>query len=259
MRSPIRLHLEIDFQDVTLTWSLEVKPTYFGEDMGEVVIQVRDGKGMIFGEEKWNSLTKNPPKKNVPLDVYKIATTITETQIYSETNGLYTYPTADLIIEIFKATDVSHPIYSDNLKILNTPWYHWTQVSASYLWDTNKQITVYVEGKNLGGASEFYLITEVYEITDTAGRPGSPWPKLGWGVVPIPKTAEQGNFHTQIAFPQESAKPFSFESGKCYSVHTYVSKKQEYVDTNGYLWKDLNELWRFADLYNDSLVCWPVK
>lgn len=175
---------------------------------------------------------------------------------YQEDRGGYIYPTSDLLVEVSKASDASHPLYTGTLKVLNTPWYHFTRAAPNYLAGDIQTTDIFVKGRNLGAPSEFVILAEVYEITDTSGREYHPWPKLDWVIEEVGKVGRGAEFAARIPLP---GNRFKFEPGKCYAVKVFAIKKQNYAEFQGTGWKNSGEAWRFGDWNDITLVCFPTQ
>jgi hypothetical protein len=248
---------------VELTFGLEIHPTYSGEPLGEVQVRVKGNRGQILETGKWSNLTKESGMLRVALDPYLLASEADLLKAaYQWENNEYTFPRTDLAIEVVRTRNPSSPLYTDTLTLVNTPWYHLAKASEHFLSEEQASVDVYIQGRNLGGASEFTAVAETYEITDMSGRPYQPWPKIGWAVKPIDGVFGRGEeFSTRISLPgdSDSQSVFSFEAGKCYGINTYVCKKQNYADFGQAGWRGTGEVWRFGNWGDFLLVCFPTQ
>jgi hypothetical protein len=245
---------------VTLTWGLEVIPTYNGKSLGEVLVLVKGKNGQTLARESWKPFTKDAQTLSVELDPYLLASEVDRLAAYQEDEGDYIYPVTNLSIEIIKASNPSEPLYADTLTILNTPWYHFAKASTNFLWEERVSVDIFIEGRNLGGPSEFTAGAEVYEITDMSGRPYAPWPKIGYAIEPIDGViGHDAEFSIRISLPGDAQSAFRFEFGKCYGVVTYVCKRQNYAEFGDVGWRGSGDIWRFADPGNSLLVCVPTQ
>ncbi len=242
---------------LNLNLGLEVRPTYYGESLGEVQVLVKNTAGEVVARNSWKSLNKDSEPLQIVFN-YDVLDSLVDAQEvpYREDQGNYVYPTAELLIEVSKVSDLGHPLHTDTIKVLNTPWYHFSRAIPNFLYEDAQTLEVFIKGRNLGDPSEFILLAEVYEITDPAGRPFDPWPKRDWGIVEIGNVERNAEFSARVAFPNNR---FRFEPGKCYAIKTFAIKKQNYVEFQGVGWKESDEVWRFGDWEDFALVCFRIE
>jgi hypothetical protein len=240
-----------------LNLGLEIRPVYYGKPLGEVQVVVKNKDGMVLAHHSWKSLNKGSEPLRLVFDS-AILSSIVEVQpaFYQQDEEGYIYPKSDLAVEVSRISDPGHPLYTDTLAILNTPWYHFSRVVPNLLGQGLQNVDIFVQGRNLGAPSEFMILTEVYEINDIAGRPYAPWPKVYWTVNEVGKVDRDAEFTARISLLSGQIK---FDPGKCYAIKTFAIKKQNYVEFQGAGWKDSGEAWRFGDLEDYSLVCYPTQ
>jgi len=246
---------EIPSSTLSLDLGLEVRPTYSGESLGEVQVLAKNRAGKVVARDSWKSLNKDSRPLQLILDSHILDSVVDAQRApYQEDKGNYVYPSADLTVEVSKVSDPSHPLYTDTLKVLNTPWYHFSRAVPDFLNGDIQSVDFFVKGRNLGDSSEFVILTEIYEITDTAGGPFNPWPKLNSNFEEVGKVERNTEFAIHITVPSNQ---FKFERGKCYAVKTFAIKKQNYAEFPSDVWSNSSEAWRFGDWEDLGLVCSP--
>jgi hypothetical protein len=241
-------------EDVTLTWGLEVIPNYNGSTQyGEVRVLVKNARGDILAEGKWDNFNRASTTLAVALNPYRLSNEVESMNLrggFRENifeTGNFKPPETILDIEIVQASNLSSPLLKDKLIIRNSPWYHYTTLSA---WHGNS-IDVYIYGKNLGDASEFAVVGDIFEVTQVPGYIWNPWPRLDTQKKVI--AVDSGDdFVVTLTFPGDSY--FEFEKGKTYLAHTYVLKKQNYVRFSDGTWDSSNNNWRLGSFGNQLLI-----
>ncbi len=251
------LWFDIPTSTLRLNLGLEVTPTYSGEPLGEIQVLVKNKDGEIVARDSWKSLQKDSGPLQLIFKPDVLSSMVDAQQVpYQEDKGSYIFPNADLLVEVSKVSDPSHPLYTDKLKVFNTPWYHFSRAVPNFLSGDNQTADIFVKGRNLGAPSEFVILAEVYEITDPAGKPYNPWPKRGWIVENVGKVERDAEFSARVALPGDQ---FRFEPGKCYGVKVFAIKKQNYAEFQSPDWKNSGDAWRFGDWEDFALVCFPKQ
>ncbi len=236
-----------------LNLGVEVVPTYSGGPLGEIQVLVKNKDSEVVARDSWKPFTKDSGPLQLIFKPNDLRSIVDPQQVpYQEVKGSYVYPSADLLVEISKVSDTSHPLYTSTLKVLNTPWYHFTRVVPNYINPGRQTADIYVKGRNLGAPSEFLILAEAYEITATLGGPNNPWPKRDWIVQDVGKVERDAEFTAQVTLPTSR---FSFEPGKCYVVRVFAIKKQNYAEFPGSGWINSGDAWRFGDWDDETLAC----
>jgi hypothetical protein len=216
---------------LVLNWGLEIIPSYNGNTQyGEVRVVVTDAGGNKVAENKWDNFTSKSQTLKVDLNPYILSQKVAWVDYVSPfqnnifETGVYKPPETDFEIKIIQSSNPTQPLHTDTLKVVNAPWYHYSTVSS---WKPDGSIDFYVYGKNLGGASEFAVVCDIFEISELPGWAWNPWPSLDYQIKHITLTSGQ-EFSTTLHFPQNAG--FSFEKGKIYFANIYLSKKQNYAE-----------------------------
>ncbi len=245
-------------KDYTLNWRLQVLPDYTGDNLyGEVRVQVKNSHGDVFAENKWTNFDKNAKELEISLDPYLFSNEVARVDLHGgfESNILETktfdIPKAIFDVEIVQASDSSRPLKREKLIIRNSPWYHFTTISA---WKGNS-IEVYIEGKNLGSPSDFDVVVEVFEITEIPGKMWDPWPQVGYQHKIQKNVGSDESFVVSFTLPEDSGKEFLFEKGRVYLLHTYLLKKQEYIKfSDNNTWDSSAHKWVLGSFGNRLLI-----
>jgi hypothetical protein len=236
---------------------VEVSPRYYGPNRGEVKVSVKGDEGQILGLESWTEFGEDSGTLFIPFDPYLLVSGVEPLNAaYRQKDGEYLYPSTELLVEIVDTSD-SEQLWSDTIRIDNTPWYHFARVSVNYIWKKNVQL--FIRGENLGAPSRFFLVADIYEMTNLDGWPSEPWPWIAGTVKAIEGTiGRDSSFSTSLNLPEEASPEFTFEPGKCYVITTVLAKKQPYVELpKGVGWKEWEKTGQFGDWWNTSLVCYP--
>lgn len=228
---------EVEKKGLRLKWELEIVPSYQGDaQYGEIQVIVTDENNNKVAENKWDNFTKQSTTLKVDLNPYVLSQKVGWVDYMSpfkenifETN-VYSPPETNFIIKIIQASNPSQPLYTDTLKVVNAPWYHYSTLSA---WKSDGSVDIYVHGKNLGGASEFAVVCDIFEISPP-GWAWNPWPSLDYQIEYISLKSGQ-EFSTTLHFPQKAG--FRFEEGKIYFANIYLSKKQNYGEYSQGSWQ----------------------
>ena len=182
---------------ITLTWGLQVIPTYKGSSpYGEVRVLVKDKQHQVLAEGKWDDFDRDSQTLMVPLDAHRLSREVERVALaggFQENifgGGEFTPPEAVLDIEIVRANLLNSPLMTDTLVLRNSPWYHYTAMAAPQ----GDSRSVYVYAKNLGGPSDFDVIGEVFEITEVPGSEWHNWPWVDYQHDPIANVAAGQEF-----------------------------------------------------------------
>jgi len=249
----------IGLDGISLEWGVEVVPQYSGnKQYGEVRVLVKDEDGTVLAEEGWSNFSQDSTTLSVPLNPFLLAQSVDKIDLHGgfsdnvfETKT-FIFPESTFEIEIVQATNLSTPLHTDKLIIRNSPWFHYSALS-SWKNDSHDSIDIYILGKNLGEPSDFAVMGEVYEITEVPGTMWQPWPRLGHQQKVV--SVEEGEeFTTNLTFPEGSESDFEFEIGKTYLVHTYLIKRQNYIEFDEWSWDSNGERWRLGSFGNRLLV-----
>jgi hypothetical protein len=239
---------------------VEVRPTYAGAALGRVQVTVKDAKGRTVGTGEWPSFDKSSQPLQVKLDWAALAPILANQGPSFDAAAEYGATVSPFTVEIVDST--GKVLSTDAFKINQTPWYHFTHTSPNFLYQNYQTIGIFIWGRNLGVASQFELLTEVYGMTDpqksgpAVGKPFAPWPKLFTATTDMGRVEAQADFKTSL---QIASDKFAFQPGNCYALKTYVLKKLPYVDFQGVAWTDAPEAWRLGDSEDYSLVCYPAQ
>jgi hypothetical protein len=218
-------------EGIIINWGLEVIPSYSGDTQyGEVRVIVVDPNGNKISENKWDNFTKSSQTLKVDINPYVLSQKVGWVDYMSPfqnnifETGVYNPPETNFEIKIIQSRDPSHPLYTDTLKVINAPWYQYSTLSS---WKPDGSIDIYVHGKNLGGASEFAVVCDIFEISQIPGWAWNPWSSLDYQIKHVTVGSGQ-DFSTTLHFPQNTG--FTFEKGKVYFANIYLSKKQNYAE-----------------------------
>ncbi|MCB0196879.1 MAG: hypothetical protein KDJ65_33320 [Anaerolineae bacterium] len=265
MTYEITEHLRYDYnrQGVPIKWILQVIPEYKGDkSYGEVAVLVKDSEGDIINPDKtvkWTNFNKSSETLTITLDFDKIIRRVPQinleggfqTNIF-ETNT-YTFPTKIFDIEV-KARNNSTPLTHTQLVIQNSPWYHYAAVSA---WKDDS-VEVYVSTKNLGELSDFAVVAEIFKVDELPGKFHTTWQKVGSQQKVKTDVPREQEFPTTFTFPKDSNEIFTFEEDAWYVVHTYVVKKQNYIQFNDNKpWYSSERTWIMGSFSQDLLIKHP--
>jgi len=247
-------------QTLNLNMGLEVTPRYSGDPLGEVQVAVKNEDGKVVARDSWKSFDKSAGPLQVKFTSGMLNSFVDLQQLpYQEDKGNYVYPKADMVVEVSRVSDLGHPLYTDTLTILNTPWYHFAKAFPSFLRGGIRAVDVFIKGRNLGAPSEFMILAESWVVTDTTRSPSSqynPWPKDNFVVEEIGKVERDAEFSARVTL---SGDKFKFEPGKCYAIKTFAIKEQPYVEFQNAEWNNSFEAWRFGDWEDWTMVCAPTQ
>jgi hypothetical protein len=240
---------------ITMTWRLQIIPTYKGDTpYAEVLVLIKNKQGDVVTQSKWDTFDKDSKPLVVALDPYKLSQEVESIDLangFRENifgGGKFSFPQTQLSIEIVQASLLDSPLATDTLTLRNSPWYHYTALSA---WHKGS-IDVYVYGKNLGGRSDFTVVSDIFDIREIPGEEWGKWPRVDARRVDIPNVQKGQEFTTTVSFPSSDA--FKFEQGKVYLVTTYLAKKQNYVQFLGSTWQSTGDIWRLGSYGTSHLI-----
>lgn len=232
---------------ITITWGLQVIPTYKGgTSYGEVRVLVKNEQGFVLAQGQWDNLDKDSKTLSIPLDPHKLAPEVGRVEYGTGprenifAGGKFDPPQATFSIEVVPATRLDSPLVTDTLVLRNAPWYHYTVLSGWH----DGSVDVYACGKNLGGASDFAIVSEVFEIREVPGRPWDNWPGVDSQEVLIEDVKPGQEFTATLSFP--ATPGFQFEDSGVYYIATWVSKKQGYIQFQDGPWEVSGDKWRIG-------------
>jgi len=244
-------------EPITITWGLQVIPTYKGErTFGEVRVLVKDRQGQVLAEGKWDNFDKESKPLLVGLDPYRLCSEVGSVDLaggFQESpfgGGAFTPPETAYDVEIVPASHLNEPLMTDKLILRNSPWYHYATASA---WRGNS-MDIHVYGKNLGGPSDFAVIGEIFEINDLQGSPWNPWPRVDYKEVLVAGVASGQELTATLSFP--AINDFRFEKGKLYVASIFLSKEQNYIVFPDGAWQRTGHKWRLGS-YSTRLLVSP--
>jgi hypothetical protein len=228
---------------VRVEWGLKVKPDYNGDiDLGEVRVLVKNARGDIVVQDRWEHFDSESPTLEIPLDPYELCRDVGRVYGFTDNifeTGVFTVPEVVYDIEIVDPAQPDAPLHTDHLTIRNAPWYHYTALTYY-----DGRLNVFVCGKNAGGESHFFVISEVFEITQIPREAWTDWRHVASQQREIDVAADD-DFTLTLEFPEaDSASPF--EPGKEYFVNVYLVKQQNYANVLDTEWQYSAEKWRFG-------------
>ena len=263
-----------------------ITANYWGNKYGGPVDIVTEPKIDLENETKgWddfrNDFSESRSIKLKPYELYYLADIPSDIpslnlDVDSPHDEIKTEGEFDIIIEA--------PGYGEleriTIKVINTTWFHSTQLSDSAILEGEKVI-VYVTVKNLGAPSEFKVNYVLYKATevDADSLTMNPykeykkywWPLKTWknaGESPegesvevsdyvITEIIDRNNEYTvKFEIPGENTTNFKFESKNIYILETDARKNLPYVKfPNGESWTvGSKENWRLRDQAQFSTI-----
>jgi hypothetical protein len=243
---------------VSITFTLEVRPTYNGsQHFGKVIALISGDNGQTIEKNLWDDFTSAANTQQIELSLTEILRVSSLGLNSAPTSNPFqvdgvTFPQTSITVQIVRASDKSHPLANEKLVIRNSPW----DVRAALVWRQGQwQADVLV--KNLGGSGEFairYRLARLDNEIDT--RPG---PEVN-GAKTLTSWFEPDEFvrlELGASFTHTTTVPDQTEPGR-YLLEAYVIKKQNYVQFNDEAtWQDLNTLkapWWFGEYPSQRLL-----
>lgn len=239
---------------ISMNWGLQVIPHYRGNPRGEVRVLVKNTQGLALAQGQWEDFDKHSKTLSIPLSPYRLAPEVERIDLDSGfrhnifDGATFNPPEAKFKIEIVQVNRPNPPLLTDSLILRNSPWYHYTTLSAWH----DGSIDVYVHGMNVGGASDFCIVSEVFEVREVPGRPLANWPRVDAKHIIIGGIGSGHAFNATVSFP--SADRFRFESGRAYCIGTFVAKKQDYAQFRDGAWQSSTDRWRLGSFSTKHLV-----
>lgn len=248
----------LDRGRVTITFTLEVRPSYFGRRRyGQVVARISGDGKLLEDKPLWDDFDRESGSTQLHLslpDLLQASGLRTNTDPASNpfASGEAPFEQARLTVQVVQAANPTEPLASGEITIRNAPWV----LRSERVWRNGQnQVDAYVE--NQGGTGEF---TVRYHLVRLESEIGSDTHPVTSGTRTVetwysPQTLvrlEPGGFFTDTVVLPEVDRP-----GR-YLLEAYVFKKQNYVrfQDPGATWENLENLetpWWFgrtpADLH----------
>lgn len=248
----------LDRGRVAITFTLEVRPSYFGRKRyGQVVARISgDGKPL---EDKplWDDFDRESGSAQLHLSLPDLLQasglrTNTDPATNPFASGEAPFQQARLTVQVVQAANPTEPLASGEITIRNAPWV----LRSERVWRNGQnQIDVYVE--NLGGTGEFTVRYHLVRLEREIGSDSHPVTsgtrtvETWYSPQPLVRLEPGGFFTDTLVLAEVNGL------GR-YLLETYVFKKQNYVrfQDPGATWEDLESLetpWWFgrtpADLH----------
>jgi hypothetical protein len=249
----------LDEYGVVITFTLEVRPIYFGKQRFGKVVALISGDGEESVEKPlWDDFTKASGTRQIQLTLPELLgacglRTNTDPPRNPFRPGEVPSHKARLSVAVARQADKTDPWDGEEIVIHNAPW----EFHSDLVWRNGKrEVDVYV--RNLGGRGEFtvrYRLVRLDEEIDAETHPMlSGATEIGtWNAPGKLVGLEKGEFFTDtVQLPGELMR------GR-YLLEAYAVKKQNYVqfqDTAS-SWEDLNSLkspWWFGRSPFDMLI-----
>ena len=247
-----------DRGQVAITFTLEVRPSYFGRKRyGQVVARISGDGKPLQDKPLWDDFDRESGSAQLRLSLPDLLQasglrTNTDPATNPFASGEAPFEQARLTVQVVQATNPTEPLASGEILIRNAPWV----LRSERVWRNGQnQVDVYVE--NQGGTGEFTVRYHLARLEGEIGpdthpvTSGTRTVETWYSPQPLVRLEPGGFFTDTIALPEVNGL------GR-YLLEAYVFKVQTYVrfQDPGATWEDLETLetpWWFgrtpADLH----------
>jgi len=245
---------------VGITFTLQVRPTYYGKQRFGKVIALIPGGGRQPPLEKplWDDFSKESGTQWVELTLPELLAA-SGLRVNSDPPhnilgpGDLPFQQAKLLVQVVREGGRERAWGSEDILVRNAPW---DMRSALVLRNGKREADVYV--KNLGGTGEFTVRYRLVRLEKEIGSSALPMVSGAtnidaWNAPQKLEKCKSGSFFTAT-----STLPDQLPQGR-YLLEIYVVKKQNYVEFQnpGASWENLNSLdspWWFGQYPSDRHV-----
>jgi len=222
----------LDEYGASITFTLEIRPTYFGRQrFGRVIALISGDDGAFLEKPLWDDFTKDSSTRQIQLTLPELLRA-SGLKVNSDPASNHFGPgdppfqRAKLIVRVAREADKTNPWDSGEITIRNAPW----EQRSELVWRNNGyEVDVYV--RNLGGASSFTVNYHLVRMDNPVSD--SSHPKLS-GTTTIKSWNEPTTFkHLKYGdyFTDTVSLPDGLNPGR-YLLEVLSLKKQEFVQFN---------------------------
>jgi hypothetical protein len=236
--------------NVSITFTLEIRPVYYGkQEFGKVVALVSgDGDHSPLETPLWDNFDSESSTQQIQLTLSEI---LYASGLQKNSDppsnplcpGDLPFQQANLVVQIARAAAKTNPWDSEKIIIRNAPW---ESRSEMVLRNGRREVDVYL--RNLGGTGDFTFLYQLVRLEKEINSSPSP---MGSGTTYVTHWHEPTDLirlNTGDFFTDTVSVPGDLTPGR-YLLEVYPIKKQEHVKfKSGATWEDLNmeSPWWFA-------------
>jgi hypothetical protein len=246
----------LDKYGVSITFTIEIRPSYYGKQrLGKVIALILgESNGTPLEKPLWDDFTNQSSTQHIQLTLAELVS-VSGLKLNSDPPynpfgpDSISFRQAKLTIQVVREGDKTHSWDSAAITIRNAPW----DMRSVLEWrNGHREIDVYV--KNLGGTGEFTVRYHLVRLNEEVGSDSSPITNGTTNILDrnAPTqlvTLKQGEFFTDTF-----RLPDGLDQGR-YLIEAHAVKKQEFVQFNyAATWENLNSMnipWWFGQSPTD--------